>query len=123
MSAQSSARRAPGASSATVVGRDFARERRAGRPLLRGAAPALLGAAVLVGLAVVALRSDLIRMRYSLTAALQEERDLLQQRSELTASVRALRDPVRLTRLAEERGFVRPRRVFEALPAAAGEPR
>ena len=122
MSAPAPARRAPGASPAPIVGRDFAREGRGGRSLLRGAAPALLGAAVLVGLGVVALRNDLIRMRYALTAAMQEERDLLQQRRELTARVRALRDPVRLTRLAEARGFVRPDRVFET-PSAGGQER
>jgi len=121
MSAPAPSGRAPEASTAPIVGRDFAREQRRGRSLVRGAAPVLLGAAVLVGLAVVGLRNDLIRMRYALTAALQEERDLLQQRRELTASVRALRDPVRLTRLAEERGFVRPERVFETPPAPGGE--
>lgn len=119
MSAPAPARRAPGASSGPIVGRDFAREQRGGRSLLRGAAPTLLGAAVLVGLGVVALRNDQIRIRYALTAAMQEERDLLQQRRELTARVRALRDPVRLTRLADERGFVRPERVFES-PSVGG---
>jgi len=122
MSAPAPARRIEGAAPGPIVGRDFAREQRGRRSLLRGAAPYLVGAAVLVGLAVVALRNDLIRMRYGLTAAMQEERDLLQERRELTARVRALRDPARLVRLAEERGFVRPERVFEALPAR-DEPR
>ena len=116
------ARRGAASASGPIVGRDFAREQRRDRFLPRGAAPYLLGAAVLVGLGVVALRNDLIRMRYALTAALQEERDLQQERRELTARMRALRDPARLARLAEQRGFVRPERVFEALPAR-GEPR
>ena len=122
MSAHAPARRIRDAAPAPIVGRDFARPQRGSRSLLRGAAPYLVGAAVLVGLAVVALRNDLIRMRYGLTAAMQEERDLLQERRELTARVRELRDPARLVRLAEERGFVRPERVFETRPAG-GEPR
>jgi hypothetical protein len=119
MSASSAARRTPGASSDPIVGRDFARERRGGRTLLRGATPFLLCAAVLAGLAIVALRSDLILMRYGLTAAMKEERGLLEERRELTARVRVLRDPARLSRLAEERGFIRPERVVEIEPAGA----
>ena len=113
MSAPAAARRDAGTAARRIVGRDFAREPRR-RSLLRGAAPVLVGAAVLVGLAVVSLRNDLIRIRYALTAAMQEERELLQERRELTARVRALRDPARLSRLAEQRGFVRPERVLEA---------
>ncbi len=117
MSAPAPARRAEGATASGIVGRDYAHERRGGGSLLRGAAPYLVAAAVIVGLAVVALRNDLIRMRYALTATLQQERELLQERRELTAHVRALRDPARLARVAEQRGFARPERVFEPEPA------
>jgi hypothetical protein len=79
---------------------------------------ALVGGAVVIGLAIVALRNDLIRMRYDLSAAMQQERELLQERRELTARVGALRDPARLARLARERGFARPESVLEAAPAA-----
>lgn len=120
MSAPAPARRAPRAISGPIVGRDFAARQRGGGSLHRGATPYLLSAAVLVGLAVVALRNDLIHMRYGLTAAMKEERALLEERRELTARVRALRDPARLSRLAEERGFVRPERVVKIEPA--GEP-
>jgi cell division protein FtsB len=99
-----------------LVGRDFARERRAARSALHAALPYLVGAAVAIGLAIAALRNDLIRMRYDLTAAMREERELLQERRELTARVRELRDPARLAELARERGFVRPERVFELEP-------
>jgi hypothetical protein len=122
MSAPAPARRSSRAASGPIVGRDFAREQHGGRSLLRGATPYLLGAAVLVGLAVAALRNDLIHMRYGLTAAMKQERELLEERRELTARVRALRDPARLSRLAEERGFIRPERVLKIEPAG-GEPR
>ena len=122
MSASTAEHRSPGASAGRIVGRDYARERRVGRSLLRGATPILLGAAVLAGLGVVALRSDLILMRYGLSAAMKEERELLEERRELTARVRALRDPARLSRLAEERGFIRPERVVKVEPPG-GEPR
>ena len=122
MSASTAARRGPGTSAGRIVGRDYAGERRAGRSLLRGATPYLLAAAVLTGLAVVALRSDLILMRYGLTEAMKEERELLEERRELTARVRALRDPARLSHLAEERGFIRPERVLKVAPPG-GDPR
>jgi len=106
-----------------LVGRDFAVERRSvGRSGLHAALPYLVGAAVALGLSIVALRNDLIRMRYGLTAAMQEERDLLQERRELTARVRTLRDPARLARLARERGFQRPARVFELEPPGGTAP-
>jgi len=106
----------------SLVGRDFARERRGERSALHTALPYLVAAVVATGLAVVALRNDLIRMRYGLTAALQEELDLLQERRELTARVRALRDPARLARLARERGFVRAERVLELEATGGTEP-
>jgi hypothetical protein len=119
MCASTAARRTPGTGSDPIVGRSFAREQSGRRSLLRGATPYLLGAAVLAGLAVVALRSDLILMRYGLTAAMKEERALLEERRELTARVRVLRDPARLSRLAEERGFIRPEQVLEIETAGA----
>ena len=112
MSAPAHARRIEDAG-IPLVRRDFAAGPRRGRVILRAAVPTLVGVAVAVGLAMVALRNDLIRIRYALTAAMREERDLLQQRRELTAQVRALRDPARLGRIAREQGFVRPERVLE----------
>jgi hypothetical protein len=50
---------------------------------------------------------------------MKEERALLEERRELTARVRVLRDPARLSRLAEERGFIRPEQVLEIETAGA----
>ena len=101
-----------------LVGRDLP-----GPPPARQGARALgsvlVAAALLAGLALAAVRNDQLRLRYELTAAMQQERDLLQQRRALTARVLALRDPDRLARLARQRGFVRPARVQEL----AGDPR
>jgi hypothetical protein len=104
------ARRAAAAAPIRLVGRDFAGQR--GGRASRGFLAVLVGAAVVAGLALAALRNDLIRMRYDLSEAMQQERELLEERRELTAKVVALRDPARLSRLARERGFVRPEQVF-----------
>jgi len=101
-----------------LVGRDLAAARPARGTASRALAPLLVATAVLAGLAVVAARSDQLRLRYALTAAMQQERDLLQERRVLTARVLALRDPDRLARLARERGFVRPARVQEIAGSA-----
>jgi len=77
---------------------------------------------VLLGLGAAALRSEIISLRYGLSEAMAQERSLLQERRELTARVGALRDPSRLAKLARERGFARPARVFE-VPASGGGPR
>ena len=108
MSAPATSRRA----AQGLVGRDLA----ASAPARAGShwlATLLVAACVLAGLAVVAVRSDQIRLRYALTAAMQQERDLLQERRVLTARVLALRDPDRLARLARERGFARPEHEHE----------
>jgi hypothetical protein len=105
-----------------LVGRDVAAPPRRGRPALLAVLPALVGASVAIGLGLVSLRNDLIRMRYGLSAAIQEERELLQTQRELTARVRALRDPARLARLARERGFARPERVYEREAAGGTAP-
>jgi hypothetical protein len=114
--------RAEGSAGVRLVGRDVARTPRRARSAPRPALPALVAAAVAIGLALVALRNDLIRMRYGLSAAMQQERELLGERRELTARVRALRDPARLARLARDRGFVRPERVFESGTAGGAAP-
>ncbi len=120
--ASAAPRRIDRSAATRLVGRDVAAEPRRGRSRLRTALPALVGAAVAIGLALVALRNDLIRMRYGLSAAIQQERELLQERRELTARVRALRDPARLSRLARARGFARPERVFEVGASGAAAP-
>jgi len=79
--------------------------------------PLALALGLLAGLAVAALRVDLIRVRYGLAQALEGERTLLEERRNVLAEVRALRDPARLARLAEKRGFARPERILD-LPMA-----
>jgi hypothetical protein len=99
-----------------LVGRDFARVRlAASRP--RRALPALVVGALAAGLALAALRIDILRLRYSLHEALQEQQTLVEQRNEALARVHSLRDPKRLASLARQRGFARPERVIE-LPSA-----
>ena len=104
------------------VGRNHAGERDERPAGARGGYGWLVAAAVLLGLGAAALRSEIIHLRYELSAAMQQERELLQERRERTARVRALRDPSRLAKLARARGFARPARVFD-VPAGAGAPR
>ena len=96
-----------------LVGRDLALPAPPRSAGSRALGPLLVAAALLAGLAVVAVRNEQLRLRYELTAVMQQERDLLQERRALTARVLALRDPDRLARLARERGFSRPSRVQE----------
>ena len=80
--------------------------------------PALLAGVLLAALALAALRVDLIRVRYGLGQAMQEEKQLLEQERALRAQVGSLRDPIRLARLAPRYGLARPARVLESGDAA-----
>lgn len=74
----------------------------------RGPSPAvlpLLMLALVVALAVAALRIDLIRTRYALAEAMAEEQALIEEQRSLIVRKRQLRDPAVLTGLARERGF------------------
>jgi hypothetical protein len=71
---------------------------------------------LLAGLAVAALRVDLIRVRYGLADAVREEKTLLEEKRQALARMRSLRDPSRLARLASDRGLARPERIID-LPA------
>ncbi|MFK7898433.1 MAG: hypothetical protein AB8G23_21550 [Myxococcota bacterium] len=84
------------------------------RPLPKALVP-LLVLALLVALGVAALRIDLIRARYAMSAVLAEEEALLEERRKLIVRRRQLRDPVALALHARERGFVQPTQVI-ALP-------
>ena len=80
--------------------------------------PALaIASFLLAGLAVAALRVDLIRVRYGLADAVREEKALLEEKRQALARMRTLRDPFRLARLAADRGLARPERIVD-LPAA-----
>lgn len=78
--------------------------------------PLAVAGLLLVGLAVTALRVDLIRVRYGLADAVREEKALVEEKREAVARVRTLRDPLRLTHLAAELGLTRPERIVD-LPA------
>ncbi len=84
-------------------------------------APLAIALGLLAALSVAALRVDLIRSRYGLAEALEREKALLEQRRVALANVRTRRDPGRLARLAEKRGFVRPARIVD-LPVAPPTP-
>jgi hypothetical protein len=101
-----------------LVGRDFAQRRSEGGAWRR-ALPALLAGILLAALALAALRVDLIRVRYGLGQAMQEEKELFERDRALRARVGSLRDPIRLARLAPRHGLARPARVLEIPPESA----
>jgi len=78
--------------------------------------PLTVAGFLLAGLAVAALRVDLIRVRYGLADAVREEKALLEEKRQALARMRSLRDPIRLARLATDRGLARPERIID-LPA------
>jgi hypothetical protein len=106
-----------------LVGRDMARGELGAARRLR-VSPGLIVVVLVAGLAVAALRVDLIRVRYGLAEALGQEKALLDDRREALARLRALRDPARLARLADEHGLTRPAQIFDLplLPAVAAAP-
>jgi cell division protein FtsL len=70
-------------------------------------------AIVLSSLGIVALRTEILRARYELGDLVAEEARLREERSALRVAVRRLRDPERLERLAQKRGFGPPERVLD----------
>jgi len=96
-----------------LVGRDFSafERRRSPRALL----PALL--ALFVGaFALVALRTEVLKLRYELAHQLELESKLDARQRDLTVRMRQLREPRQLAERAAELGFGRPERVID-LPA------
>ena len=79
---------------------------------------AVLGAALLL----VALRTEVIRLRYRLAESLEREQQLLELQRTLTVEVRSLRDPNRLSQRATALGFGRAERVID-LPVVFWPPR
>jgi len=103
---------------ARLVGVDFAPVPTRARRRTRVMVPVVLGF-VLSGLLLASLRVEIIYLRYALAEAAGQEEELLERQRLMTVRVRELRDPGRLRTLAEESGFVRPRRV---LTLEMGEP-
>ncbi len=100
------------------IGRDFSHSRKPSAARRRGVAPLVAGA-LLAALALAAVRIEVIRLRYDLANAVTQEKALLEQQRVLTFEVRGLRNPVRLTKLAERMGLAQPARVVEIPNPAA----
>ncbi len=106
-------RKAPG--SRDLVGRDLARVR---IPRGRGSRPlaALLIGALIAGMGLVALRIDILRLRYGLAESIETEKALLENQRVWTARKETLLDPSRLAKLARQRGFARPAQAIQLRP-------
>jgi hypothetical protein len=101
----------------SLIGLDVTRE--PSRLRNRRFAPVL--AALLLGaLFVVALRVDLLRMRYDKAEVLAHERSLIAVHHELLVDKQKLRDPARLAVEAEKIGLRRPERIID-WPASTDE--
>jgi hypothetical protein len=109
---------------AVLVGRDFVRPRARGGAAGRARWVPALVACVAAALLLAALRVQVLRVRYELGRAVAEETQLLERQRAATVALGELRDPRRLRRLAEARGFARPERVIEISPSdrTAGRP-
>jgi hypothetical protein len=100
-----------------LIGFDLGREPSRVRP---GALIPLMAVALLAALTLASLRIDLLRIRYSVAENIDREQVLQAEQRSLTAEMRKLRDPVTLTRRADELGFVRPERMID-LPGTEAE--
>jgi hypothetical protein len=98
----------------SLVGRDFSTldRRRASRLI----APTLVGL-LIAAIGLVALRTEVLKLRYELAALHEREQTLDAQTRDLTVQMRQLRDPRRLSARASTLGFRRPDRLID-LPAA-----
>jgi cell division protein FtsL len=102
-----------------LVGRDLADRPRRARRRSGLRLPLALGA-IAAALLLVTLRVEILRMRYALAEVASQEEELRESARRATVEVMQLRDPARLRRLAEERGFKRPERMRTVeVPAAA----
>ena len=63
-------------------------------------------------LALVGLRTHILRLRYALGYAIEEETMLLEKERQARANFTSLRDPKRLTGIARKLGFEKPKRVI-----------
>ena len=97
-----------------LVGRDFRvfERRRSPRMLL----PALL-ALFVAAFGLVALRTEILKLRYELVHQLERESALDAHQRDLTVRMRQLREPRQLAERAAKLGFERPERVIDLPPA------
>jgi hypothetical protein len=73
----------------------------------------LLVAGVAGALFLAVLRMDVIRMRFAVAQAFEEELRLQELKRELTVDMRQLRDPAQLARRAEKLGFRRAEQLID----------
>ena len=92
----------------SFVGRDMARGSQSATRIFRRWLPAALIGVFLATLALAALRDELIEVRYAIVAAVDEEARLRKERDQWIARVQELRNPARLSALANEIGLARP---------------
>jgi hypothetical protein len=92
-----------------LIGLDVSRSPK--RLHARSAVPILI-TALASALFLVALRSEVLRLRHALANAVAEEQELSERKRRLTVEMRKLRDPGHLTHLAREAGFQHPERLF-----------
>jgi cell division protein FtsL len=78
--------------------------------------PATVVCVVIVALAIANLRVQLIGQGYKRASAVTQHQELEEERRNLAARVRELRDPARLSSLAEKMGFARPEHVIALAP-------
>lgn len=79
--------------------------------------------AVIAALALVVLRSDVLRMRYALSEATALERQLLAEQRLDTVTMRQLRAPGPLVEVARREGFVQPERIIDLGSMGAADAR
>lgn len=104
----------------SLVGLDFSSfdQRRASRALT----PALI-AVFIAAIGLVALRTEVLKLRYELAALHERERTLDARQRDLTVHMRQLRDPRRLAERAAALGFRRPERLIDLRTALAADAR
>jgi hypothetical protein len=98
------------ATSVTLIGLDVSRA-----PLrlqTRSWAP-LVVAALAGGLFLATLRTDVLRMRFSVAEHFKQQLQLEQQKRQLTVKMRQLRDPAELSQRARALGFRRAERLID----------
>ncbi|UCE87056.1 MAG: hypothetical protein JSU66_04795 [Deltaproteobacteria bacterium] len=109
--------------------RHAARPRRARRPRgwrPRGTLVSVALGGLIAALLLAAVRTEIQRLRYERAEILRETDALGDELDAVVVQMRTLRHPMRLSRLARERGFARPRTVIQLrneLRVAARDPR
>lgn len=94
--------------SRSVIGRDMARVNHSARRFSLHWLPAVFVGGFLATLALTVLREQLIEVRYAVIASVDEEARLREERDRWVSQVQELRNPARLSALADQQGLARP---------------